>query len=142
MFLGGFYIYCFRVVKVLEKMQPMFIRKVLSSYLADKLNVTMKQTLLVLSFFVAALALQGQSLSHQPDLTVYPNPATEFFSVNDQNDLAAHICVFNIMGRKVREFEFVKGERYNISDLSKGFYMVQIQDKNKKPIVTNKLEKR
>jgi Secretion system C-terminal sorting domain len=86
-------------------------------------------------------AAQAQSVS-KPDLSVFPNPTTEFISVSDQSDQVGFIEVFNIMGRNVKKFEFVKGERYSVADLSKGMYLVQIQDKNHKTLTTQKVEKR
>jgi hypothetical protein len=101
----------------------------------------MKQTLLLFAFLVSGYVALAQSAS-LPDLSVYPNPTTEFISVKDQQDAVGHLAVFNIMGRKVREFEYTKGERYSILDLPKGLYLVQIQDKNRKVITTQKVEKR
>lgn len=101
----------------------------------------MKQTLLSIAFVIFAFAIRAQVTS-QPDLAVYPNPATESISVVDQNDAVGHLAIFNLMGRKVREFEFNKNERYSVADLPKGLYLVQVQDKAGKTLVTHKMEKR
>lgn len=75
-------------------------------------------------------------------LKVFPNPATEFISVSDQGETTSYISVFNIMGRNLREFEFAKDERYYIGDLPKGIYLIHLQDRNKKTVATQKIEKR
>ena len=116
---------------------------ILSSYIALKFNyVPMKHLLLLIFVTLIGLTASAQSATHQPDLSVFPNPTTEFISVSDQNELVGFIEVFTVLGRNVKKFEFVKGERYSVSDLPKGLYLVQIQDKNHKTLTTQKVEKR
>lgn len=101
----------------------------------------MKQILLSFAFVLVGLALSAQSNS-KPDLSVFPNPATEFISVQDKNDAVGFLSVFNLVGKKVKEFEFVKGEQYSVADLPKGMYLVQILDRSKRNLTTQKIEKR
>lgn len=78
----------------------------------------------------------------KPDLSIFPNPATDYISVQDKNDAVGFISVFNLLGKKVKEFEFIKGEQFYIADLQKGMYLVQIQDRSKRNLTTHKIEKR
>jgi hypothetical protein len=103
----------------------------------------MKQILLVFAFvLVGAAALTAQQSNSKPDLSVFPNPATEYISVQDKNDAVGFVSVFNLVGKKVKEFEFVKGEQYPVGDLPKGMYLVQILGRSKNTLTTQKLEKR
>lgn len=101
----------------------------------------MKQLLLSFAFVLVGTALGAQSNS-KPDLSVFPNPATEYISVQDKNDAVGFLAVYNLVGKKVKEFEFVKGEQYYIADLPKGMYLVQILDRSKHNLTTQKIEKR
>ena len=101
----------------------------------------MKQILLSFAFVLVGVALGAQSNS-KPDLSVFPNPVTEYISVQDKNDVVGFLSVYNLVGKKVKEFEFVKGEQYNIADLPKGMYLVQILDRSKRNLTTQKIEKR
>ena len=101
----------------------------------------MKQILLSFAFVLVGTALSAQNNS-KPDLSVFPNPATEFISVQDKNDAVGFLSVFNLVGKKVKEFEFVKGDQYYIADLPKGIYLVQILDRSKHNLTTQKFEKR
>ncbi|MBK8555943.1 MAG: T9SS type A sorting domain-containing protein [Lewinellaceae bacterium] len=101
----------------------------------------MKQVILLLFFVVCVASLKAQS-SNKPDLTVYPNPTTEYISVNDSHDAVGFIAVYNLVGKKMRDFEFTRGEQYYIADLPKGIYLVQIQDRSHKAINTQKVDKR
>ncbi len=101
----------------------------------------MKRILLVSAFLLIVAAIQAQT-SLKPDLSVFPNPATEYISVQDKNDVVGNVYIFNLVGKKVKDFEFVKGEQYYIGDLPKGMYLVQILDRNKRGLTTQKIEKR
>ena len=101
----------------------------------------MKQLLLIFLLVLSGVALKAQN-SPKPDLSVFPNPATEYISVQDNNDLVSQIAVISMTGRRVKEFQFTKGEFYSIADLPKGMYLVQILDHNKQALMTQKLNKR
>ncbi|MBK7938587.1 MAG: T9SS type A sorting domain-containing protein [Lewinellaceae bacterium] len=102
----------------------------------------MKHFLLVFAMVLAGgMALQAQNKS-LADLSVFPNPTTDYISVKDNNDAVGFIAIFNLVGKKVREFEFSKGEQYYVADLTKGMYLVQILDRSKHSLTTQKLDKR
>jgi hypothetical protein len=92
----------------------------------------MKQTLLLFFFLLAAIALRAQN-TPRPELSVFPNPTTEFVSVQDQADAVGQLNVFNLLG---------KGEHYFVGDLPKGVYLVQLVGKNKQVLKSQKVEKR
>jgi hypothetical protein len=101
----------------------------------------MKHVLLFLIFFTTSLALSAQK-SSKIDLSVYPNPAIEYISVHDDNDVVGKMVVYNLVGKKMKTFEFSKGEAYYVADLPKGMYLVQILDHNSKILTTQKVNKR
>ncbi|HOY08066.1 MAG TPA: T9SS type A sorting domain-containing protein [Saprospiraceae bacterium] len=102
----------------------------------------MKKKLLLFVFVLAGMAVKAQSTA-RAELSVYPNPAAEYISVQDKHDAVGEIAIFSIVGRRVKEFEYTKGDQqYYISDLPKGMYLVQLIDKNKRILTTQKLEKR
>ncbi len=102
----------------------------------------MKFTLLSILFLVVFGFTATAQSAKNASLKVYPNPATEFIAVNDMGDNTGFVSVFSVMGRNLREFEFIKDEHYYIGDLPKGIYLIHVQDKNKKTISTHKIEKR
>ena len=92
---------------------------------------------------MAGLAVQAQqSNSLKPELNVFPNPVIDNFSVYDNNDQVAHIVVFNLIGKKVKSFEHLNGEYHYIGDLTKGVYLIQMLDKSKHILTTQKIDKR
>jgi hypothetical protein len=77
----------------------------------------------------------------RPVLSIYPNPATEYIAVNHE-EFVKNIYVFNLVGRKMRNFEVEKGERYEIGDLPNGLYVVQLIGKDNKVLTTQRLTKK
>lgn len=107
----------------------------------QNLCVPMKYILLFLFTLLVNVAVQAQS-SAKADLTIFPNPTTEYISVRDNSDAVGYIAIFNLVGKKVKEFDFVKGESLFVADLPKGMYLVQIQDHNRQVLKTQKVDKR
>lgn len=105
----------------------------------------MKQTLLSLAFLffgaVSAFSQATRSLE-KPDLAIYPNPATEFISVNDEAEIVGQLFVYNLVGKKVRTFEVTPDERFSVGDLPRGMYLVQLVSKDNKIINTQKINKK
>ena len=101
----------------------------------------MKNLLLLIVFIMGTVALKAQS-NTKPDLSVFPNPATEYISVKDNNDLVGEIAIFSLAGRKVKVFPYSKGEQFYVADLPKGMYLTQLIDHNNRILSTQKMEKR
>lgn len=103
----------------------------------------MKQRLLVFFLMLGGLALQAQqSGATKPELTVFPNPVIDNFSIYDNNDQVSQIIVFNLIGKKVKAFEHLKGEYHYVGDLPKGVYLVQMLSASKRVLTTQKIDKR
>ena len=101
----------------------------------------MKILLPLYIFLLFGLSVHAQN-SSKADLSVYPNPTAEYISVNDNNDAVGVIAIFNLVGKKVKEFDFVKGESLFVADLPKGMYLVQIQNRGRQVLKTQKVDKR
>lgn len=101
----------------------------------------MKFLLPLCIFLLFGVAVQAQN-SNKADLSVYPNPTTEYISVNDNNDAVSFVAIYNLVGKKVKEFEYTKGESLFVADLPKGMYLVQVQNRGREVLKTQKVDKR
>lgn len=64
-----------------------------------------------------------------PELSIFPNPTSEDFQVrNDQ--LVSKVAVYNIVGKRLFNYNHVSGNTYNVAHLQKGMYLVRLFDKN------------
>jgi Secretion system C-terminal sorting domain len=114
----------------------------------------MKQILLlfifsILSFAASAQRDGGPSQNCQncytgaAQLLVYPNPITEFLSINDENDQIRRLDIYNLMGRQIKSITIsAKGERYSVEDLTNGVYFIRLIDKNNRITTTQRINKR
>lgn len=73
------------------------------------------------------------------DLTVYPNPTANSFSLNKAIN---KLHIFDLSGKLVKTFSgaFSKNENYDISNLNQGLYLVKIENDNGQSL-TSKLIK-
>ena len=74
-------------------------------------------------------------------VTVYPNPANNFFTLTDVPADLEIINVYNILGNKVKSYSALQGNNYNVSDLSKGLYLVNLTNAKGENLNTIKLHK-
>ncbi len=74
-------------------------------------------------------------------LSLSPNPATEFIKITP-TELVKHIEIYNLLGRKVRSFDYEEGKQYWINDLNQGMYLVSLSNEQYKPLKTIKLYKK
>ena len=75
------------------------------------------------------------------DLSVYPNPTTDYFQINKEENIG-EIHIYNIVGRKVRESDGRVSKVYDVSNLRSGVYLVRIFATNNRVLKTVRLNKR
>jgi hypothetical protein len=81
-----------------------------------------------------AVYLYNQSSSGVKDLpvanvVVFPNPATDFFSLENSADVAA-IRLYALDGQLVERFEVAASNFYSVKSQPKGTYVIALEDKN------------
>ncbi len=103
----------------------------------------MKKLILAISFaFISFAAFaQMEKRTENVVISIYPNPTTDYITINNE-DAVKNIVLFNMVGRKMRTFAAEKGDRYEVSDLPNGLYVVQIFGKNNKVLTTQRLTKK
>jgi hypothetical protein len=65
------------------------------------------------------------------NVTVYPNPATNNFTVNLGNDEKANIQLFNIVGQQVYSETITGTAQVSVANLNSGVYMLKINQNGK-----------
>ncbi|MBP7822053.1 MAG: T9SS type A sorting domain-containing protein [Saprospiraceae bacterium] len=75
------------------------------------------------------------------EMSVYPNPASDYIGITEDDDIE-EINVYNLVGKRIKNFQAYKGQRYNIADIPTGVYLVQLMGDNGKIITTQRLSKR
>lgn len=114
----------------------------------------MKHFLLLLSFFALSSINVARADHISPDphwptsisaidpIQVFPNPATNYFSITEINSVQK-IYVFNLVGKRLKQFfDIAEDKHYFIGDLPRGMYLVQMVDAQNQVIVTRRVSKR
>ena len=65
------------------------------------------------------------------DLSVYPNPATDFIQLDGNLDQVESIQIANTQGQIVKQINRLNGNTINIGALQTGMYIISIQQKDK-----------
>ncbi|MFN7116916.1 MAG: T9SS type A sorting domain-containing protein [Saprospiraceae bacterium] len=89
----------------------------------------------------AVAAAKNSGGGDNPTIKIFPNPATDYFEIS-QSEKVAQIVVFNLVGKELKRFDANEGQRYNIAELPKGLYLVQLLDRSGQTIVTQRVSKR
>ncbi len=64
--------------------------------------------------------------SDKPTFSVYPNPAIDYINIEDRSKVIREVVIYNLVGRKIKSFKRSANDRYDVSDLQKGLYLVQM----------------
>lgn len=77
--------------------------------------------------------------SYKQTLKVFPNPATEYFQLTDRDNSVDQINIYNIVGKKMKTFEFEDDKKYYLDQFPKGMYLLQLVGHDNKIISTQRL---
>ena len=72
---------------------------------------------------------------------IYPNPTTDYFMLNDDDDVVNRVVIYNIIGRQVRSFNVVDNSKYYVNDLPEGIYIVRLLNNSGNTVKTIRLNK-
>jgi hypothetical protein len=75
------------------------------------------------------------------NVRIYPNPATDYFMLMDNNDAVDRVVIYNIIGRQVRSFRAIEGMKYTVNDLPEGIYIIRLLNGGGNTIKTVRLNK-
>ena len=62
-----------------------------------------------------------------PSISVFPNPASEFISIDDQNNLVKQVTFYNVLGKEIISFDASATNKFSIMDFQNGIYLVQLK---------------
>jgi hypothetical protein len=103
----------------------------------------MKHALLSLIFlmFCGGIFAQTNLRSGQAeDLRVFPNPVTEYFKIGN-TDRVQTLSLMNMAGRVVKKFTYAPNSIYNVGELHRGIYLLQMRDDQNRIIKTTRVNK-
>ncbi len=101
--------------------------------------------LIVILVILLSFGAQAQSaslVSDNPIISIYPNPTSDYFTVNYTEDITK-VEVFNIIGRHIKTFKVSESNgRFDVSAFASGLYLIRISDSTGDVIATKRLDKK
>ena len=74
-------------------------------------------------------------------LRIFPNPTIDYFQLTEYQGVHS-IAIFNLAGLRVNQYMVAPGERFDVSNLTRGMYLVKLIDSRNDIIKTLRLNKR
>lgn len=65
-------------------------------------------------------------IEHKNNLVLYPNPSSNFIKIKSDVDEKLKINIYSIIGQLVHQGSYQSNEDINVSNLSSGLYLVQV----------------
>lgn len=70
-------------------------------------------------------------------LRIYPNPTTEYFKIQNNNSVSK-VNILNLMGKTIKSYNG-NTDKYDVTELPAGMYIVQMLDSKGKSVKSSKL---
>lgn len=77
----------------------------------------------------------------EKEISVYPNPAVDFFTLSVNDETISKITVNNIIGKEVLTYNRTEMNKYDVSTLKKGIYVIRVFNHNDKLVKALRLSK-
>ena len=98
--------------------------------------------LTTLSYEANIRSISTSTRDLQPEsIQLFPNPSTDYFQLN-RIDNIDHLVLYNVLGRKIREYDADNGARYRLNGLPDGIYLLALVNDRKGVVRTLRIQKR
>ena len=76
-------------------------------------------------------------------IKIFPNPATDYFSIQDDNEVVERVVVYNMIGRAVKNYltSTNTNNHYTLNDLPEGLYIIRLLNSRGATVKTVRLNK-
>jgi hypothetical protein len=92
-------------------------------------------------FTVIATAINNTEEVNPTEITLYPNPTTDYFQISGAEQ-ADRVVIYNIIGKQMRTFNTAPGKLYDLAGLPNGMYLASLVSDDTGILKTFRLGKR
>jgi Secretion system C-terminal sorting domain len=94
-------------------------------------------------FTTTTTTASKESGKNNTGVRVFPNPTTDFFSIQDDYDVVERVVVYNMIGRVMKNYatNANNNNRYTITDLPEGLYVIRLLNARGGTVKTIRLNK-
>ncbi len=72
--------------------------------------------------------ISGSSFDTNPEISIFPNPASDFITIEDKQDVVKKVTFFNVLGKEIISYDASSNKKFNMMDFQNGIYLVQLKD--------------
>ena len=84
----------------------------------------------------------SSSLSNpDPKISIFPNPATEFITIEDSENVVARVTFYNVLGKEIATYEANDRKTFDMMSFQNGIYLVQLKDNQDQILRTIRVRK-
>lgn len=76
------------------------------------------------------------------NITIFPNPVSDYFNIKNPNGAATQIILYDVLGKQVRTFDSHGVSNFYIGDVQSGRYFARIFDESGKSLKVVRIVKR
>lgn len=80
-------------------------------------------------------------IANNPNVSIFPNPTSDFINIEDKDGVVATATIFNLIGKEIATFKVDDITRYDMMSLQKGIYLVQLKDDKDLTLQTVRIKK-
>jgi hypothetical protein len=93
--------------------------------------------------FTTTTTATRESAKSNASVRIFPNPATDFFSIQDDYDVVERVVVYNMIGRVMKNYSTNSnnGNKYTMTDLPEGLYVIRLLNSRGGTVKTIRLNK-
>lgn len=76
-----------------------------------------------------------------PKVSIFPNPTSDFISIEDKAGVVHQITFYNVLGKEVISYNSTVDKKFDIMNFQKGIYLLQLKDQEGQILQTIRLKK-
>ena len=89
----------------------------------------------------AGVKLNRTKADQIDNVTIFPNPATDRFTINVDHGVIKYITINNIIGKEIKKLRATSTNSFEISELRRGVYIIRVFDTKDELIKALRLSK-
>ncbi len=76
-----------------------------------------------------------------PKITIFPNPASDFITIDDKENVVHRVTFFNVLGKEIVSYDASTQKKFEMMDFQNGIYLVQLKDNQDQILKTIRVRK-
>ena len=76
-----------------------------------------------------------------PKVSVFPNPASDFITIDDADNVVHRVTIYNVLGKEIASHDSSSIKKFDMMNFQNGIYLVQLIDQQGQILRTIRVRK-